>query len=143
MRVRLLIFAIIFLVALSLAWESPRTRETFQRAEAALVCYWADPGPPLPVPIPKDPESIVSLRDGPRNAPINFPISKALQKQSVNYKFQPRPNRSKMRQRTIPPVSPLPSDAPYEITTTPSIPEPTLGTLPIPPENPVTQHPIA
>lgn len=142
MHTRLLIFAIVFIIAVALALETvPMIRETFQRADAALVCYWADPGPPLPVPIPKDPESILPRKEGPKTSAVDFPISKTLQKQNVNYAMQPRPNRSSLRQAKGPQVPPLPSQSPYQITTTPSTPVPVLGTLALPPENPVTQRP--
>ena len=44
--------------------------EHFQRAEAALTCYWSDPGPPMSVPMPRDPRG-ASRQEGPQMSSYN------------------------------------------------------------------------
>jgi hypothetical protein len=140
MRAKTLVFASVFLIALYLV--SGHVRESFQRAEAALVCYWADPGPPLPVPIPRDPKSI-PIRGGPRASALKPQRKNNTLKrrrtflQSVKTRSQSRPQFV-----TQSPVLPSSTAVPYETPSAVPTPVPTLGVLSIPPEITVTPIPM-
>lgn len=142
MRFKLLLFAVAWIVAMALIVnDSPsRMLETFQQASAALVCYWSDPGPPLAVPMPPDPQSI-GVKGAPPNAPVDFKTAAQRETQIPEYlksattrplrdvEITPSPTPSPS---SISPNAVLPS--PFEEPSIPPTPVPTLGVLAVAPE---------
>lgn len=135
MHVKILVFAIVFLIAVYLM--SGHSTEGYQRAEAALVCYWADPGPPLPVPIPRDPKSI-QIMSGPRASPLK----RQRQKKSKRLPAFLHSVKTRSQFVTQSPTRPTSTAVPYETPSAVPTPVPTLGTLSIPPEITVTPIPM-
>lgn len=158
MKLRFYLFVIVTLIAL--LYIINKRVETFQRAQAAMVCYYADPGPPLAVPLPPDPVS-AQMSEGPRMAALastETPLPAWLVSMTT------RPDRvlnaldmipaptvtpaavGPIRNTTEPTSNPLqtfpPADAiPYETPAAPITPTPTLGVLSLPPEITVTPRP--
>lgn len=143
MRFKLLLFAVAWIVAMALIVnDSPsRMLETFQQARAALVCYWSDPGPPLAVPMPPDPQSI-GVKGTPPNAPLNYTPAAQRETQLPEYlkSATTRPLRdieitsspTPFPSQTPGPDAVLPS--PFEEPSIPPTPAPTLGVLAVAPE---------
>lgn len=168
MHRRILIFTVVFITALFIISQTEKLKESFERAEAALVCFWSDPGPPLPVAIPRDPRSVV--KGGPRSAPFGKQgkkLKKLKERKQVNYvKSGKHMKKPKRKRRSLIPVgttatiqditvSPAPTAAlensniltaspspPYESPLGIITPEPTLGVLSVPPEITVTPRPL-
>lgn len=142
MHRRLLLFATICIVALFIVSQSERVKENFERAEAALVCYWSDPGPPLPVAIPRDPQSVV--KGGPRKAPFGKMRGKYVKRDGKPKRMRPKFLKSETTrplrdiEMTENPTSPSP---PFDSSPIIQVPEPTLGVLSVPPEITVTPRP--
>ena len=123
----LLVVALLVILAVYLV---SRMKEGYRSSEAALVCYWADPGPPLSVVVPHDPRS-VSVRGGPQGA-----LLKRKRVRMNKHKLQ-----TKFNNRMLPTLTPQPGMTPQ-----PSLPPaaalvPTLGVLSIPPEIKITSIP--
>lgn len=138
MRFKLLLFAVAWIVAMALIVnDSPsHILETFQQARAALVCYWSDPGPPLAVPMPPDPQSI-GVKGTPPNAPLNY--TPAAQRETQLPEYLKSATTRPLREIEITPSStPFPSSAvlpsPFEEPSIPPTPVPTLGVLAVAPE---------
>ena len=151
MRFKLLLFALAWIVAMALIVDDDgrRVLEPFQRASAALVCYWTDPGPPLAVPMPPDPQSI-NVKGSPPNAPLSY--TPAAQRETMlpeNLRsVTTRPLRdieitsspTQFPLQTIDPKAVLPS--PFEEPSIPPTPVPTLGVLAVAPEVSATPRPL-
>lgn len=153
MRFKLLLFAVVWIVAMALIVNDD-VKEPFQRASAALVCYWTDPGPPLAVPMPPDPQSI-GVKGTPPNAPLSYtpaatretllPDSlKSVTTRSVTTRslrdIEITQSPTMLPIQTIDlanPAAALPS--PFEEPSIPPTPVPTLGVLALAPENPVAK----
>jgi hypothetical protein len=166
MHRRILLFTVVFITALFIISQTDKLKESFERAEAALVCFWSDPGPPLPVAIPRDPRSVV--KGGPHSAPFGKQMKKPkkpMGRKQVNYVKKPKRKRrssltpvgtvAAMQDITVSPApttaaaaldistmsTPSPSP-PYETPLDTIPPEPTLGVLSVPPEITVTPRPL-
>jgi hypothetical protein len=142
MRFKLVLFAVAWILAMALIVnDDGRVLETFQRANAALVCYWSDPGPPLAVPMPPDPQSI-NVKGSPQNAPLSYTPSAQRETLLPEYlkSVTSRPLRdieittspTLLPIQTIDPNASLPS--PFEEPSIPPTPVPTLGVLAVAPE---------
>lgn len=159
MRFKLLMFALAWVMTVALIVNHPI--ETFQRATAALTCYWSDPGPPLSVPMPPDPQS-AAVKGGVPSVALDYTPAAQRETQLPSYlkSVTTRPLRDlemvpsaapttapSAAMPTILPLGSLPADAPtlqspFEEPSIPPTPVPTLGVLAVAPEVTVTPRPL-
>jgi len=108
--------------------------------QAALTCYWEDPGPPMPIPIRPDPRQAVP-KEGPGTAPFK------LQQGDATGRPQTRRLPPPIKTRSSPPPLANGTPAPlmnyaFDQPKTTSTPAPTLGSMAIPPLVSTTPRPM-
>lgn len=120
-----------------LAWQ----REGYR--QAALTCYWEDPGPPMPIPIRPDPQQVVP-QEGPPSSSFTQYLNDPTDRPQI---IQRIPPPQKTRTRLV--VTPQPSsgtmppilNSAFVQQSSSETPAPTFGVLAIPPLVSTTPRP--